>query len=64
MKRPVQYYFTREYLERCAKYTPEEIIEFLENYRLLFGRPPSTGVEELDIKDESSVRRNDPSSPL
>ena len=32
--RPVQY-FSREYLERCKKMSPEEIGEFLEGFRLL-----------------------------
>lgn len=33
-KRPLQT-FTREYLKRCAEMTPDQVIEFLENYRLL-----------------------------
>ena len=33
-ERPVQY-FTKEYLEQCKKLTPEQIIEFLDNYRLM-----------------------------
>ena len=33
-EKPVQF-FTKEYLERCAGISPEEIIEFLENYRFL-----------------------------
>jgi predicted DNA binding CopG/RHH family protein len=32
--RPVQY-FSPEYLEHCRKISPEEILEFLENFRLL-----------------------------
>jgi len=34
MNRPVQY-FTKEYLESCKGATPDQIIEFLENYRML-----------------------------
>ena len=34
MKKPVQY-FSTEYLARCAEMKPEQIIEFLENYRML-----------------------------
>jgi hypothetical protein len=34
MKKAVQY-FTAEYLKECAKMTPDQIIDFLENYRLL-----------------------------
>lgn len=33
-KKPVQY-FTREYLERCKGMTPDQIIEYLENFRVL-----------------------------
>ena len=32
--RPVQY-FSEEYLAQCKQATPEQIIEFLENYRQL-----------------------------
>jgi predicted DNA binding CopG/RHH family protein len=32
--RPVQY-FSKEYLERCASMTPEQILQFLENFRTL-----------------------------
>lgn len=35
MKKTVQY-FTSEYLRRCEGMTPDQIIEFLENYRMLF----------------------------
>jgi hypothetical protein len=40
--RPVQF-FSDEYLERCRDMKPEEVIEFLENFRLLHGgdRPAS-----------------------
>jgi predicted DNA binding CopG/RHH family protein len=29
--------FTEEYLEQCQKMSPSEILEFLENFRLLHG---------------------------
>ncbi len=29
-------YFSKEYLKRCEGATPDQIIEFLENYRMLF----------------------------
>jgi predicted DNA binding CopG/RHH family protein len=32
--RPVQY-LSKEYLERCASMTPEQILQFLENFRTL-----------------------------
>lgn len=28
-------FFSQEYLDQCAKMTPYQILEFLENYRLL-----------------------------
>ncbi len=28
-------YFSDEYLERCRQATPEQILEFLENFRLM-----------------------------
>jgi len=34
-ERPIQY-FSQEYLARCAGISPDEIIDFLENYRNLF----------------------------
>jgi predicted DNA binding CopG/RHH family protein len=34
MKKSIQY-FTTEYLERCKGMTPDQILEFLENYRRL-----------------------------
>lgn len=37
MKKAIQY-FNKEYLKRCAGLTPDQIIEFLENYRLLVGK--------------------------
>ena len=34
MNKTIQY-FTKEYLKRCEGMTPDQIIEFLENYRML-----------------------------
>jgi len=34
--RPVQY-FSDEYLARCREMSPEEVLEFLESFRLLHG---------------------------
>lgn len=37
MKKGIQY-FTKEYLERSAELTPDEILQFIEDYRnLVFG---------------------------
>ena len=38
--RPVQF-FSDEYLERCRAMKPAEVLEFLENFRLLHGRGAS-----------------------
>lgn len=34
MKKSVQF-FSKEYLKRCKGVTPDQILEFLENYRML-----------------------------
>jgi predicted DNA binding CopG/RHH family protein len=38
-ERPVQY-FSDEYLKNCQKMTPTQIAKFLDDFRILFGRPP------------------------
>lgn len=53
MKRPVQY-FTKEYLERCKGMTPDQIIEFLENYRLLVSEVPEK-CQLISLKIEPSL---------
>lgn len=35
MNKSIQF-FSKEYLKRCEGVTPDQIIEFLENYRMLF----------------------------
>ena len=32
-------YFSDEYLEQCSKMKPDEIVRFLEDFRLLHGAP-------------------------
>ncbi|MGC1878817.1 MAG: hypothetical protein WA678_05535 [Rhabdochlamydiaceae bacterium] len=50
MNKTIQY-FTKEYLERCAGVMPDQIIEFLENYRLLFSNiPEKSQLISLKIK--------------
>lgn len=39
MKKGVQY-FTKEYIERCSEMTTDQILEFLEDYRLLVSNVP------------------------
>lgn len=46
--RPVQY-FSRAYLERCRRISPEEIGEFLEGFRLLQGSPQKSRLISLKV---------------
>ncbi len=54
-ERPVQY-FSKEYLERCKELSPDEIIQFLEDFRNLH-----SGVLEkcqlISMKIEPSLLR-------
>ena len=52
-KKPVQY-FTKEYLKRCSKMTPDQILEFLENYRQLVSAAPET-CRLISLKIEPSL---------
>lgn len=45
--RPTQF-FTDEYLQQCSNATPEEVLEFLENFRLL--NDPSAKSKLISIK--------------
>ena len=48
--RPVQY-FSDEYLERCRKASPEQVLRFLEAFRqLLQASPDADGFQKLDAK--------------
>jgi predicted DNA binding CopG/RHH family protein len=51
--KPVQF-FTKEYLERCKKLTPDQIIEFLENYRTLMSEVPEK-CQLISMKIEPSL---------
>ena len=53
MTKSIQY-FTKEYLERCKGMTPEQIIEFLENYRMLFSKIPEKS-QLISLKIEPSL---------
>lgn len=53
MKKAVQY-FTKEYLKKCAELTPDQIIEFLENYRLLVTKTPEK-CQPISLKIEPSL---------
>ena len=45
--RPIQF-FTDDYLQQCRKATPEDILEFLENFRLM--NDPSAKSKLISIK--------------
>ena len=53
MTKTIQY-FTKEYLERCKGMTPDQIIEFLENYRMLFSKIPEKS-QLISLKIEPSL---------
>lgn len=53
MKKAVQY-FTKEYLDRCAGMTPDQIIEFIENYRNLVAKVPEK-CQLISMKVEPSL---------
>ncbi len=53
MKKTVQY-FTEEYLKRCKGMTPDQILEFLENYRELVASVPEK-CQLISLKVEPSL---------
>lgn len=53
MKKTVQY-FTKEYLARCKDFTPDQILEFLENYRHLVAKVPEK-CQLISLKIEPSL---------
>jgi len=52
-EKPIQY-FTKEYLERCKGTNANEIIEFLENYRMLVSEVPEK-CHPISLKVEPSL---------
>ena len=53
MNKTIQY-FSKEYLKRCEGVTPDQIIEFLENYRMLFSSTREKS-QLISIKIEPSL---------
>ncbi|HEY2810666.1 MAG TPA: hypothetical protein VGJ00_04675 [Rhabdochlamydiaceae bacterium] len=53
MKKGIQY-FSKKYLKRCKGATPDQIIEFLENYRMLFASTREKS-QLISIKVEPSL---------
>lgn len=45
-------YFTEEYLERCSRMSPIEILQFLEEFRLMFAAQAAA-----QYKPESSTHQ-------
>ncbi len=46
-------YFSKEYLERCNSMTPEQIIQFLEDFRALYydAKPQKSRLISIKIPD-------------
>ena len=44
-------YFTREYLEHTRRLSPIEIVEFLENFRLMHERPGKSKLISLKVPE-------------
>jgi predicted DNA binding CopG/RHH family protein len=52
VRRPVQY-FSDEYLERCRAMKPEEVLEFLESFRLIQERTrPASRLISLKVPQD------------
>jgi predicted DNA binding CopG/RHH family protein len=47
-------FFSQAYLDQCAKMTPDQILEFLENYRLLISTVPEK-CQLISLKVEPSL---------
>lgn len=57
MEKAVQF-LTKEYLERCKRMTPDQILEFIENYRALFASAKTKEKSQLiSLKVEPSLLR-------
>lgn len=54
-ERPVQY-FTREYIERAKELTPDQILQFLEDFRTLHTQEAEK-CQLISIKIEPSLLR-------
>ncbi len=52
-QKPIQY-FNKEYVERCKDLTPDQILEFLENFRTLTSEVPEK-CQLISLKIEPSL---------
>jgi predicted DNA binding CopG/RHH family protein len=48
-------YFSKEYLERCASMRPEQIIQFLEDFRDLHSYDKSRRTKLISIKVQENL---------
>ena len=48
-------YFTDEYLEQCQKLTDEQIVRFLEDFRVIHGHLTKSGTKLISIKVEKEL---------
>lgn len=52
-QKPIQY-FNKEYVERCRDLTPDQILEFLENFQALSSEVPEK-CQLISLKIEPSL---------
>ncbi len=52
-EKPIQY-FSQDYVERCRELTPDQILEFLENFRNLMSETPQK-CQLISLKIEPSL---------
>ncbi len=48
-------YFSKEYLERCASMKPEQILQFLEDFRNLHSYDKSQSTKLISIKVKENL---------
>jgi hypothetical protein len=61
MKKTIQY-FSADYLKLCAEMTPDQIIDFIENYRMLVAQPTTLIIssQDSDKREKSRSKRRVP----
>jgi predicted DNA binding CopG/RHH family protein len=53
-QKPVQY-FSKEYIERCKGMTPEQILEFIDNFQKLVASSTKEKSKLISLKIEPSL---------
>lgn len=56
MKKKAVQYFNKEYVERCRQLTPDQILEFLDDYQKLMLEQPEK-CQLISLKVEPSLLR-------